>query len=56
MERGIKTEIIKIKTAAEAQNMASAYGTFQVFLNGKFLTHQLMSRSGFGKILDNSKP
>ncbi|MEK7253614.1 MAG: GNAT family N-acetyltransferase [Bacteroidota bacterium] len=52
MERGIKVEMLKINTAAEAQNMASAYGTFQVFLNGKFLTHQLMSRSGFGKLLD----
>ncbi len=51
---GIKTELIHLQTKEQAQNSASPYGTFGVFLNGEFLTYQPMSTKGFTKLLNKT--
>lgn len=55
-EYGIPVQATKLHTAAEAQSMTTAYGTFNVFYNGKFLTHMPMSQKGFQKALEGIKP
>jgi len=48
---GIPSEIIKIETLEQAQNLPSPFGIFNVFYNGKFLTHELMPEKKFSKVL-----
>ena len=50
-ELGISVQSMKLNTASEAQQMTTAYGTFNVFYNGEFLTHMPMSKNGFEKAL-----
>ena len=48
---GLSVEATKLHNAKEAQQMSTPYGTFNVFLNGEFLTHMPMSRKGFSSAL-----
>lgn len=50
-QHGLPAEIIKVTNKEKAQNSASPYGTFGVFYNGKFLSHEIMSQSKFEKLL-----
>lgn len=45
---------IKLENAEQAQNVSSAYGTFNIFLNGKFLTHKPMTGKQFEGLLNKN--
>jgi ribosomal protein S18 acetylase RimI-like enzyme len=47
-KRRIPSQIVKIRNKRDAQGCPSAYGTFAIFLDGQFLTHQPF----YGKELD----
>lgn len=47
-QRPIQT--IRLTTREQAQNMPSAFAIFSLFLNGKFLTHEMMHESKFDKL------
>ena len=47
-KRRIPFQLLKVRNRKDAQNCPSAYGTFAVFLDGQFLTHQPF----YGKKLD----
>jgi ribosomal protein S18 acetylase RimI-like enzyme len=51
-EKGLKTAAIHITSAEEAQQLPTAFGTFNVFLNGSFLTHVVHTRKQFVKLLE----
>lgn len=48
---GLRVTKRLLTTPAEAQNAASPFGTFGVFLYGRFLTHELMSDKKFDALL-----
>ncbi|MCX7709060.1 MAG: N-acetyltransferase [Clostridia bacterium] len=49
---GIKAEAIKLETREEAQNGPSPFTTHSVFYNGKFLTHEVLNKPRFEKLLN----
>lgn len=51
-ERGIKTNVIQLSDHTEAQNAPSAYGVFNVILNGRLLTYHPLNKREFIKKLD----
>jgi len=50
----LSIETKKITTCKQAQKLPSAFGTFGVYLNGKFLTHQIFGAKGFDKFLEKN--
>jgi len=44
-----------IESCEDAQNLASPYGTFGVFYDGKFISHEIMSIGRFEKLLAGIK-
>ena len=50
-KKGIKAKLVEVKSAKEAQDGPSPYGTFGVFYDGKFIEHSPMSEKGLDKIL-----
>lgn len=53
-EQQIPVKRSKIGNAKEAQEMPFAFGTFGVFYDGKFLTHDIMTKKGFAKLLNET--
>jgi hypothetical protein len=52
-KRRIPFQLVKIKNKKDAQNLPLAYGTFAVFLDGQFLTHQPCYGQAFDKLLSS---
>lgn len=50
-ERNIPVTIIKIDTLEKAQNHCSPFTIYNVFLDGKFITHHILSNSTFDKYI-----
>ena len=50
--RHIPFKIILLDTFEKAQTAPSAYGTFNLFFNGQFLTHYIQTAKQFDKMLD----
>jgi hypothetical protein len=53
-KRGIPSEKIRLKTYADAQKLAAPFGVACVFLDGEFLTQEIMTESKFEKLLDKT--
>jgi hypothetical protein len=51
-EFGLTVTSRELTTAESAHNAASPFGTFGVFLHGKFITHQLLSSRKFKSLLE----
>jgi len=52
-EKGVKSRVIEIKTAAEAQNLSpSPYGVFNVVLDGRFLAYRYLLKEEFFQMLE----
>lgn len=49
--RGIATHVVHIQSREEAQNAPTAFTTYTLFYDGKFLTHEILSEKKFEKIL-----
>ena len=47
-----KAEKIKLKNKNEAQNLSSPFGTFGVYFNGQFLTHEILSEKKLEKVME----
>jgi GNAT superfamily N-acetyltransferase len=45
---------VKLESAEQARRMPFAYGTYGVFYNGRFLTHEILTREGFAKLLNSA--
>ncbi|WP_438496278.1 GNAT family N-acetyltransferase [Paenibacillus sp. IHBB 3054] len=54
-ERGIPFTAHLLTTREEAQAAPSIWTTFSLFLNGTFITHEIMSPGKFAKLLDSAK-
>lgn len=52
-KQGIPAEKIRLKNFREAQELSAPFGIACVFLNGKFLTQEIMTESKFNKLLDS---
>lgn len=50
-EHGVPVTVDRFTTAEQARDAPSAFGTFNVFLDGKFLTHEILSRKKMEKAL-----
>lgn len=50
-EYGLRTRLQHLTSRQEVLESPSPYGTFGVFLHGQFLTHELMSKDKFTKII-----
>ncbi|MDY0095894.1 MAG: YoaP domain-containing protein [Candidatus Vecturithrix sp.] len=50
-KHGIPAQKIHIGTCEEAQNIPSASALFSISYNGKFITHEIMNESKFGKFV-----
>jgi hypothetical protein len=48
---GLPVSTRELKTSREARDAASPFGTFGVFLDGDFLTHGMMGRESFTRLL-----
>lgn len=53
-ERGIPFTAHRLTTREEAQAAPSVWTTFSLFLNGRFITHEMMSPGKFAKLLDSA--
>lgn len=51
-EKGVKVNVIELKTAQDAQNAPSLYGVFNLVYNGKLLANHYISGRRFMNILD----
>ena len=52
-EKGIRSRVIEIKTAAEAQTLSpSPYGVFNVVLDGRFLSYRYLLKEDFFHLLE----
>ncbi|MBN1486327.1 MAG: GNAT family N-acetyltransferase [Anaerolineae bacterium] len=51
-EREIPAYKIRLTTIEDVQNAPSPFGTFGVYYNGEFVTHEILSRKRLIKILD----
>jgi hypothetical protein len=45
---------IKLNSAGQARQMPFGYGTYGVFYNGSFLTHDIMTGNEFAKLLNRT--
>jgi len=52
-DHGLEVSSRELDTVEAAQNAASPFGTFGVFLYGRLITHELMSKRKFGQLLDH---
>jgi hypothetical protein len=50
--RNIEYKIKKLSSCREAQEQGSPFGTFGMYYNGKFVTHELMAEKKFSKFID----
>ena len=50
-ELGLPVTSQELETVESAQNAASPFGTFGVFLHGRLITHELMSAAKFRDLL-----
>lgn len=50
-DKKIDIKIEKFNTSEKAQKSCSAFGTFGLFYNGEFVTHELMSEKKFNQLL-----
>jgi ribosomal protein S18 acetylase RimI-like enzyme len=51
----IPLNIIKITSKKDAQNMPSAFPIYNVFYNGEFLAHEILSKKRFDKLWEGIK-
>jgi hypothetical protein len=51
----IPFKAVLMNNCRDAQNSASPYGSFGVFYNGKFVTHEIMSQGKFEKLIAGLK-
>ena len=51
-DRGFYSQVIKIGSSAEAKETGSPFGTYGMYYNGKFVTHELFSEKKLGKYID----
>jgi len=51
-EKGLKVKITELKSAKEAQNAPSVYGTFNLVFNGKLLADHYISNRRFLNIIE----
>lgn len=51
-ERGMSCDVIKIENLQQAKTAPCPFGIFSVFLNGQFLTYELMLEKKFNALLD----
>lgn len=50
-EKGMKVTLIKIACTQDAQNAPSPFTTYSLFLDGHFLTNEILSEKSFEKLL-----
>ncbi|MCL6603652.1 MAG: GNAT family N-acetyltransferase [Paenibacillus sp.] len=53
-ERSIQSQVIDLTDCEQAQSAPSAYGVFNVILNGRVLTYHPVTKREFNKLLDMS--
>jgi len=53
-KKGIPSEKARLKTYADAQKLAAPFRVACVFLDGEFLTQEIMTESKFEKLLDKT--
>ena len=51
-QKGIPTQVILLDSAERAQCESGPFGTLTVYLDGKFLTHELMTEKKFSALLE----
>jgi ribosomal protein S18 acetylase RimI-like enzyme len=51
-ERGLEARVIHIDNCKDAQNAPSAYGVFNVLLNGRLISYHPMNKRELNKLLD----
>lgn len=51
-DAGVPAKAVRLAPLEEAKNVPSAFCTMRVFYNGDFLSHEVMSKSKMGKLLD----
>jgi GNAT superfamily N-acetyltransferase len=54
VERGIPSAAIRLKDFHEAQSLGSPFGTLGIYFKGKFLTHELMTKDKFVRLIEKS--
>lgn len=55
-EYGIPFQAVKVSSREDAQNLPAAFGIYNVFFNGKFITHEILSESRFVKLFQAELP
>ncbi len=50
--RNLAFKINKIESLEQAKNVPVAFGTFGIFYNGKFVSHELMAEKKFNEFID----
>ncbi|MGL4522466.1 MAG: YoaP domain-containing protein [Bacilli bacterium] len=50
-ERGINFKAIHLQNKEEAQNAPTPFTTYSIFLNGKFVTHEILTEKKFEKLI-----
>ncbi|MGM7634306.1 GNAT family N-acetyltransferase [Bacillus sp. Hm123] len=53
--KGMTFTAYKLHTTEEAQNAPTVWTTFSMFINGKFITHEIMSPKKFSQLLDRGR-
>lgn len=55
MESGIPSQTIKLTSSNQAQTMGSPFGTLGIYYEGQFVTHELMTKDKFKKLIEEIK-
>jgi len=55
-ECNMSIKLCKIENHMEAQNAPSPYGTFNIIMDGKFLTHRIFEKERYIQILKSRQP
>ena len=51
--KGIQFKSVLLETYEEAQNSSCPFTTYALFYNGEFITHEILNKNRFEKIITN---
>ncbi len=51
--KGVQFNLIKLNSSIEAKEIGSPFGTYGLYYEGKFLTHELMAEAKFEKYIED---
>ncbi len=54
-ERGVALKLVEFEDTEQAQNAPSPFATYSLFLNGNFVTNEILSEKKFIKFLDENE-